>query len=105
MRRWFHCAAAVLLGTSALATAAAPLSPTYARPAAATAKPGKALLPLRVTMQPDLTKVGIKIGRDVPVRITVTDGKGKPVNAALINITVPNSPRPILGTAPHGVLT
>ncbi|MGH2388564.1 MAG: FecR domain-containing protein [Chloroflexota bacterium] len=54
---------------------------------------------LRVSVQPPK----INVGRDVSLKIRVTDSKGKPVAGALVTIT--GVSRPMVGKAPHGTLT
>jgi len=67
--------------------------------AASTVRNAPATSRLIVSVQPPR----IKVGRDVPLMIRVTDAKGKPIGRAAVSIT--GVSQPVASTAAHGVVT
>ncbi len=95
MSRWFPVLIVVLFLSLLL-----PSASLSARAQAGTriARSPAAAPTLRVSVQPPK----INVGRDVSLKVLVTDSKGKPVAGALVTIT--GVSLPVVGTAPHGVV-
>ena len=88
MSRWFHVlVTALFLPLFWSPEFSSALAQSSGHPARAASPPA-----LRVTVQPPK----INVGRDVSLKIRVTDNKGKPVAGALVTVT--GVSRPVVGS-------